>query len=73
MDRQKLLDRQSPPVAATSLIEEVVLHRPVGGAAVMKRQLQRLFERGSEPHIQIQIVPTGTGVYLGFGRLDDAP
>ncbi|MBT2400389.1 helix-turn-helix transcriptional regulator [Streptomyces sp. ISL-100] len=66
MDRQRLLDRQEPPVVATFLIEEVVLHRPVGGAVVMKRQFQQLLERGGERNIQIQIVPTALGAHPGL-------
>ncbi len=66
MDRQKLLDRQTPPVVATFLIEEAVLHRPVGGTAAMKRQLQQLLERGCERNIQIQVVPTGLGAHPGL-------
>ncbi|WP_308342197.1 DUF5753 domain-containing protein [Streptomyces sp. MW-W600-10] len=61
MDRQKLLDRQNPPVVATFLIEEAVLRRPVGGAAAMKRQLQQLLKRSSQRNIQIQAVPTDLG------------
>ncbi|MFJ6512673.1 DUF5753 domain-containing protein [Streptomyces sp. NPDC091406] len=66
MDRQKLLDRQDPPVVATFLIEEAVLYRPVGGAAVMKQQLKLLLERGRECNIQIQIVPTALGMHPGL-------
>ncbi|MFD3514614.1 Scr1 family TA system antitoxin-like transcriptional regulator [Streptomyces sp. NPDC058657] len=66
MDRQKLLDRQTPPVAATFLIEEVVLRRPVSGAVAMRRQLQHLLGRGAERHIQIQVVPTDLGAHPGL-------
>ncbi|MEU4174064.1 DUF5753 domain-containing protein [Streptomyces sp. NPDC026589] len=66
MDRQKLLDRQNPPVVAAFLIEEAVLYRPVGGAAVKKQQLQLLLERGRECNIQIQIVPTALGMHPGL-------
>ncbi|MFI5755053.1 DUF5753 domain-containing protein [Streptomyces sp. NPDC051569] len=66
LDRQELLNRHKPPAVASFLIEEVVLHRPVGGADVMKRQLQRLLERAATRNVQIRIVPTALGAHSGL-------
>ncbi|WP_165986283.1 helix-turn-helix transcriptional regulator [Streptomyces sp. YIM 98790] len=55
--RQRLLDRR-PPVVFGFVIEESVLRRPVGGRDVMRRQLAALLERGRQPHVSLQVMPT---------------
>ncbi|MFF1419182.1 Scr1 family TA system antitoxin-like transcriptional regulator [Streptomyces sp. NPDC058280] len=66
LDRQQLLNREKPPLVAAFLIEEVILHRPVGGDAIMKRQLRQLLERAEARSIQIQIMPTPFGAHSGL-------
>lgn len=66
LDRQKLLNREKPPLVAVFVIEEVVLRRPVGGPGVMKRQLQQLLERAEARNIQIQVMPTTFGAHPGL-------
>ncbi|MEV5411705.1 helix-turn-helix transcriptional regulator [Thermopolyspora sp. NPDC052614] len=56
MRRQSLLTGPNPPLI-TSLIDEGVLHRPLGGAAVMREQLERLLDLANIPGITIQVVP----------------
>jgi len=46
-----------PQATATFLIEEPVLRRPVGGPAVMRRQLDRLAEWSTRDNVEIQVVP----------------
>jgi hypothetical protein len=40
-----------------SLIDEGVLHRPMGDADLMREQLERLSEMAKHPRVTIQIVP----------------
>jgi transcriptional regulator with XRE-family HTH domain len=63
--RQELLDRDQPP-KLFYLIDEAVIRRQVGGAAVMRRQLERLEELGERPEVSIQVLPFGSGAYPGL-------
>jgi transcriptional regulator with XRE-family HTH domain len=56
LKRQDLLTRQEPP-RIWSVMDESVLRRPAGGAAVMRAQLDRLIEVSMMPHVTIQVVP----------------
>jgi hypothetical protein len=55
MDRQKILDKDEPPVIV-ALIDESVLHRNVGGPAVMKDQLDHLVKMATHDHVTVQII-----------------
>ncbi|AXG81287.1 helix-turn-helix domain-containing protein [Streptomyces paludis] len=66
MDRQNILNREKPPFVASFLIEEAVLHRPVGGPEAMKRQLHQLLKRAETRNVQIQIMPTAFGSHSGL-------
>jgi transcriptional regulator with XRE-family HTH domain len=72
MTRQQVLngdggERQTKagPAKTTAIIEEWVLRRPIGGAAVMREQLQRLAELGSRPTIEVRVLPVGIGPHAG--------
>jgi len=56
MRRQKLLNGPKPP-RLWAVIDEAVLHRPVGSAALLKEQLEHLLELIKLPNISLQIVP----------------
>lgn len=43
MDRQRILERDHPPLA-WAVLDEAVLHRPIGGREMMRNQLARLLE-----------------------------
>jgi hypothetical protein len=60
--RQKALGRESPPTLA-AIMDEAVLRRPVGGAAVMSAQLERVINASGKPNVSIQIVPFGAGAH----------
>lgn len=64
LERQAILDGDDP-VHLTVLIDETVLHRLVGTAAIMVRQLERLLAMYRRRNITIQIV-RGTGGLLGM-------
>ncbi|MFC5200185.1 helix-turn-helix domain-containing protein [Streptomyces kaempferi] len=64
--RQSLLSRTQPPLVFVFIIEEAVLHRAVGGSAVMKGQLQHLSELVGRRNIEIQVMPTSRAAHSGL-------
>ncbi|WP_405058536.1 helix-turn-helix domain-containing protein [Kribbella sp. NBC_01505] len=54
--RQRVLDRE-PPLKLWAVVEEAALHRPIGGAAVLRQQLTALREAVRQPNITLQIIP----------------
>ncbi|MBB2933074.1 transcriptional regulator with XRE-family HTH domain [Amycolatopsis bartoniae] len=74
MRRQKLLTGPKPP-RLWAVLDEAVLHRPVGGMAVLKEQLEHLLEVIKLPTISLQIVPfdmSGYAVESAFSLLQFA-
>ncbi|HVV24440.1 MAG TPA: helix-turn-helix transcriptional regulator [Pseudonocardiaceae bacterium] len=63
--RQRLLTEAVPP-QYWAVIDEAVLCRPVGGAAVMREQLGWLTERAALPHVTIQVLPFSAGAHAGM-------
>nr|WP_240436806.1 helix-turn-helix transcriptional regulator [Streptomyces sporangiiformans] len=67
LKRQDLLAKPESP-AIWAVLEETVLRRPVGGAEVMRAQIDRLNEALDLPKVRIQIIRLGTGAHPGaFG------
>lgn len=62
MMRQKLLYEARPP-KYRALIDEAVLHRQVGGRAVMKAQLDKILSLVREERAAVQIIPFEVGAY----------
>ncbi|WP_327172327.1 helix-turn-helix transcriptional regulator [Streptomyces sp. NBC_01336] len=62
--RQKLLEGEDAPTLWV-VMEEAVLHRVVGGAHVMREQLERLLDVSELAHVSIDIVPFTAGAHLG--------
>ncbi len=58
--QQKIAFRESPP-KLSFIIDEAVLYRPFGSAAIMAEQLRQLQELVRRPHISIKIVPLSAG------------
>jgi hypothetical protein len=44
-----------------AVIDEGILHRPIGGRAVLREQLQHLLEITALPNISLQVVPFALG------------
>ncbi|MGH3852498.1 MAG: helix-turn-helix domain-containing protein [Pseudonocardiaceae bacterium] len=65
MDRQRRLGSQSDPLRLVALIEEAVLDRPIGGPAVMRRQLEHLIVMSERDNVEIQVLPTSVGSHDG--------
>jgi hypothetical protein len=62
--RQDLLTRPDPP-RVWALMDEAVLRRPYGGAAVLRAQLERLAEAAELEHVTLQVVPFDLGGHAG--------
>lgn len=66
LTRQEILARDKPPLF-TAVIDERVLHQPVGGAQVMRDQLLHIVKLCAErPRVRMQVVPTSAGAYAGL-------
>lgn len=65
LGRQSILTR-SKPVALHALIDESILHRPVGGGAVMAEQLRHVARMSERTHITVQVVPYSAGEHHGM-------
>jgi transcriptional regulator with XRE-family HTH domain len=67
--RQGLLSKPDAP-AIWAIVEETALRRPVGGAEVMRRQIDHLVEALAAPKIRLQIMRFAAGPHPGaFGPL----
>lgn len=60
--RQQLLEHESTP-RYRAVIDEAVLRRPVGGAAVMAVQLGKVLDLVRAGRVTIQVVPFDVGAY----------
>ncbi|MCX5459558.1 helix-turn-helix domain-containing protein [Streptomyces sp. FT1] len=58
MDRKAVFDREPWPPMMSFIVEEQVLHRPLGGPEVMREQLAKLREYADLDFISLQIMPT---------------
>ncbi len=65
LDRHKLLARRPKPLLSF-VIEEAVLRRPLGGAEVMRAQLEHLLLAGQERNVELQVMPTGRDEHAGI-------
>ena len=57
MARQALLTRVTSPPMLQIVLNEAILHRPIGGEKVMVRQLERLVEAAALPTVSIRVMP----------------
>ena len=62
--RDMIFSGQSPHVWV--VLDEAVLHRPVGGPAVMADQIGHLLEAGQRTEVTLQIAPFGVGAHSGL-------
>ncbi|MEV7401367.1 helix-turn-helix transcriptional regulator [Streptomyces sp. NPDC091267] len=78
MERQRILERERPPLA-WAILDEAVLHRPIGGHEVMRAQLVRLLEFTTNRWMRIQVLPFAAGEHTSLDgsfnllRFDDDP
>jgi hypothetical protein len=62
MARQSVLSRHPPP-RLSIVLDEAVLRRQIGGPAVLRRQVQRLFDASHRGGVDLQVLPFGAGVH----------
>ncbi|MFD7979237.1 DUF5753 domain-containing protein [Streptomyces sp. NPDC059071] len=78
MERQRILDRERPPLA-WAVLDEAVLHRPIGGREVMRRQLAHLLDFAGHRWMRIQVLPFAAGEHASLAgsfnllRFEDDP
>ncbi|RKT83726.1 Helix-turn-helix domain-containing protein [Saccharopolyspora antimicrobica] len=65
LGRQRVLTGKKP-VKFHALIDESVLHRPIGGYEVMAEQLSHIARMSRRPHITIQVIPYALGAHVGL-------
>lgn len=65
MERQEIFTCADPPLFR-AVLDEGVLHRPIGGREVMRRQLEHLVAAVESPRIGVQIVPLELGMTTGI-------
>src|SRR5437870_9108184 len=66
--RQSLLT-QDDPLDLWVILDEAVLHRPVGGPGVMRRQLDHLVMVSDLPNVAMQVLPFVAGGHAGMAVL----
>jgi len=64
--RQKLLTRDDPP-QLWAVVDEAALRRPIGGAAVLRGQIEALVGATQLPNVRLQIVPFEVGGHAAAG------
>lgn len=78
MERQRILERERPPLA-WAILDEAVLHRPIGGHEVMRAQLVRLLEFVTNRWMRIQVLSFAAGEHSSLAgsfnllRFEDDP
>jgi len=66
IERQKILDRENAP-RMWAVIDEAALRRPIGGADVMRDQIDALITASKRPNVQIQLLPFEVGGHAAAG------
>jgi transcriptional regulator with XRE-family HTH domain len=66
LERQRILDKPDGPVF-WAVIDEAALRRPIGGAEVMRAQLEHLIDLMRQQNITIQIMPFSFGGHSAEG------
>jgi hypothetical protein len=66
MQRQRILTGVNP-TKLWAVIDESVLHRPIGGRVVLRQQLEHLLEASQQPNITVQVVPRYLSGYAAEG------
>ncbi|AQZ69752.1 Putative DNA-binding protein in cluster with Type I restriction-modification system [[Actinomadura] parvosata subsp. kistnae] len=66
LERQRMFDRPDGPVF-WAVIDEAALRRPIGGAEVMRAQIEHLIDLMRQPNITIQIMPFSFGGHSAEG------
>ncbi len=63
--RQRRLTEQ-PALELVTIVDEAVLHRPVGGIEIMRAQLRQIVGRAALPSVCFQVLPFSLGMHSGM-------
>jgi transcriptional regulator with XRE-family HTH domain len=63
--RQALLTRATDPPVFEVVLNEAILHRPVGGAELAAGQLKRLVAASELPTVSLRVMPFAAGLHYG--------
>ncbi|MEW2085939.1 helix-turn-helix transcriptional regulator [Streptomyces sp. NPDC005283] len=63
--RQRILEKQEPPVL-WAVLGEAVLHQEIGGREVMRSQLLHLLSFLGNPRVNVQVLPFTAGAHAGL-------
>jgi transcriptional regulator with XRE-family HTH domain len=66
VQRQMLLSRDKEPPYLHAILDEAILHRPLGGVEVMRDQLFKLAGDTTRHNVSIQILPWSAGTHAGL-------
>lgn len=66
LQRQKVLTRPGAP-RLWAVVDESVLHRPIGGHRVLREQIEHLLELTRQPNVTLQILPYHMSGYAAEG------
>jgi hypothetical protein len=64
--RQRVLSQPKPP-QLWAVVDEAALRRPIGGAQVMRDQLEALIEATKLPTVRLQVIPFHVGGHAAAG------
>jgi transcriptional regulator with XRE-family HTH domain len=67
MARRPAIARDNPP-KIWALLDEAALRRQVGGAFVLRLQLEHLLAQAALPNVAVQVIPFGGGAHPAMGR-----
>lgn len=65
LERQRRL-AEEPAIELWVILDEAVIQRMVGGAAVMRRQFGRLLATAAKPGMTLQVLPFESGAHAGL-------
>lgn len=64
LGRQQILTREEPPPPRLeAIVDEAILHRPIGGARVMRAQIDRVIEACKQPKVSVRVLPFAAGAH----------
>jgi transcriptional regulator with XRE-family HTH domain len=62
--RQAILTREEPlPPRLEAIVDEAILHRPIGSAQVMAAQIERVIEACKLPNVSVRVLPFAAGAH----------
>ena len=64
MARQRILD-QNDGLEVRAVLDESLLHRPVGGHEILRQQVSRLIQIAQFPNVSIRVIPLSVGAHPG--------